>query len=133
MLIDGEWVRAASGKTFESRNPATGELLAKVAEGDKEDIDRAVAAARRAFEGPWSKFKPYERQALLLKIADLVEENYDELSAARHDRHGGAGQRAPAPQGSGCSACCAGMPAWRPRSTARRSRTRCPANTSPTP
>lgn len=80
MLINGEWVRAASGKTFESRNPATGELLAMVAEGDKEDIDRAVAAARRAFEGPWSKFKPFERQALLLKIADIVEKNYDELS-----------------------------------------------------
>ena len=80
MLINGEWVRAASGKTFESRNPATGELLATVAEGDKEDIDRAVAAARRAFEGPWSKFKPYERQALLLKLADLVEKHYDELS-----------------------------------------------------
>ena len=80
MLINGEWVRAASGKTFESRNPATGELLANVAEGDKEDIDRAVAAARAAFEGPWSKFNPYERQALLLKIADLVEKHYDELS-----------------------------------------------------
>src|SRR5262252_382998 len=80
MLINGEWVRAASGKTFESRNPATGELLATVAEGDREDIDRAVAAARAAFEGPWSKFKPYERQALLSKIAELVEKNYDELS-----------------------------------------------------
>src|SRR5580658_6457756 len=80
MLINGEWVRAASGKTFESRNPATGDLLANVAEGDKEDIDRAVAAARAAFEGPWSKFKPYERQALLLKIADLVEKHYDDLA-----------------------------------------------------
>jgi len=80
MLINGEWVRAASGKTFESRNPATGDLLATVAEGDAEDINRAVGAARAAFEGPWSKFKPYERQALLLKIADLVEKHYDELS-----------------------------------------------------
>jgi aldehyde dehydrogenase (NAD+) len=80
MLINGEWVRAASGKTFESRNPATGDLLATVAEGDAEDINRAVGAARAAFEGPWSKFRPYERQALLLKIADLVEKHYDELS-----------------------------------------------------
>jgi aldehyde dehydrogenase (NAD+) len=80
MLINGERVRAASGKTFESRNPATGDLLATVAEGDAEDINRAVAAARAAFEGPWSKFKPYERQVLLLKIADLVEKHYDELS-----------------------------------------------------
>src|SRR5215470_231285 len=81
MLIDGKWVDAASGKRFESRNPATGELLATVAEGDAEDINRAVAAARKAFEGPWRKFKPYERQALLLKLADLVERHFDELSA----------------------------------------------------
>ena len=67
MLIDGKWVDAASGKHFESRNPATGELLATVAEGDAEDINRAVAAARKAFEGPWRKFKPYERQQILLK------------------------------------------------------------------
>src|SRR5215813_776725 len=80
MLINGEWVRAASGKTFETINPSTGDLLATVAEGDKEDIDRAVAAARRAFEGPWSKFKPFERQALLLKIGDLVEKHFEELS-----------------------------------------------------
>jgi aldehyde dehydrogenase (NAD+) len=80
MLIGGEWVKAASGKAFESRNPATGDLLATVAEGDAEDINRAVAAARRAFEGPWSKMKPYERQQLLLKLADLVENHFDELS-----------------------------------------------------
>src|SRR5215475_8605589 len=80
MLIDGKWVEAASGKTFDSINPATGQVLAKVAEGDKKDIDRAVAAARRAFEGPWSKVKPYDRQVLLLKLADLVEQNFDELS-----------------------------------------------------
>src|ERR1700733_1169527 len=81
MLIDGKWVDAASGKHFESRNPATGELLATVAEGDAEDINRAVAAAPKAFEGPWSKFKPYERQQILLKLADLIERNFDELSA----------------------------------------------------
>ena len=80
MLIDGNWVDAASGKRFETHNPATGELLATVAEGDAEDVNRAVAAARRAFEGPWSKVKPFERQALLLKLADLVEKNFEELS-----------------------------------------------------
>jgi aldehyde dehydrogenase (NAD+) len=80
MLIDGKWLEAASGKTFETTNPATGEVLARVAEGDSEDIDRAVAAARRAFTGPWSKFKPFERQALLLKLADLVEAHFDELA-----------------------------------------------------
>jgi aldehyde dehydrogenase (NAD+) len=80
MLIDGKWVDAASGKRFETHNPATGELLATVAEGDKEDINRAVAAARRAFEGPWSKVKPYERQGMLLKLHDLVEKHFEELS-----------------------------------------------------
>jgi aldehyde dehydrogenase (NAD+) len=80
LLIDGKWVEAASGKTFDSINPATGEVLARVAEGDAEDIDRAVAAARRAFEGPWGKVKPYERQLILLKLADLVERHFDELS-----------------------------------------------------
>src|SRR5437016_12568786 len=80
MLIDGKWVDAASGKKFETRNPATGELLATVAEGDAEDINRAVAAARRAFEGPWSKVKPFERQNLLLKLADPVEQKFDDLS-----------------------------------------------------
>jgi len=80
MLIGGEWVEAASGKTFTSINPATGEVLATVAEGDAEDINRAVSAARKAFEGPWSKFKPFERQQLLLKIADLVEKHFEELS-----------------------------------------------------
>src|SRR5712672_615275 len=80
MLIDGQWVDAASGKTFETLNPATGEVLATVAEGDAEDVNRAVAAARRAFEGPWSKVKPFERQNLLLKLAELVEKNFEELS-----------------------------------------------------
>src|ERR1700734_1450040 len=81
MLIDGKWLEAASGKTFESRNPATGELIANVAEGDAEDINLAVAAARRAFTGPWSKFKPAERQRLLLRLADLVEDHIEEFAA----------------------------------------------------
>src|SRR3978361_669300 len=81
MLIDGKWVDAASGKRFETHNPATGELLATVAEGDAEDINRAVAAARRAFEGPWSKVKPFERQALLLKLAELVGKKFQEMAA----------------------------------------------------
>jgi len=80
MLIGGQWVDAASGETFQTRNPATGELLATVPAAGKVDIDRAVAAARTAFEGPWSRFKPYERQVLLLKIADLFEKHWDELS-----------------------------------------------------
>jgi aldehyde dehydrogenase (NAD+) len=79
LLIDGKWVDAVSGKTFNSTNPATGEVLAKVAEGDAEDVNRAVDAARRAFAGPWSRVKPYDRQQLLLKLADLVEKHIEEL------------------------------------------------------
>jgi acyl-CoA reductase-like NAD-dependent aldehyde dehydrogenase len=81
MLIDGKWVEAASGKSFETPNPATGEVLARVAEGDAEDIDRAVRAARRAFDhGPWTHMRPSERERLLLKIADLIEQHGEELA-----------------------------------------------------
>src|SRR5258708_24039645 len=80
LLIDGKGVEAASGRTFASINPATGEVLATVAEGDAEDIDRAVAAARWAFDGPWSKIKPFERQLMLLRLADLVERPFEEPS-----------------------------------------------------
>ena len=80
LFIDGRWVEARSGKTFPSLNPATGEVLAEVAEGDAADIDLAVAAARRAFEGPWSRFKPADRQRLLLRLADLVEEDIEQLA-----------------------------------------------------
>lgn len=80
LLIDGGWVAAASGARFETLNPTTGAIIAKVAEADKVDIDRAVAAARKAFEGEWSKFRPYDRQTLLLKIADLVEANFNQLA-----------------------------------------------------
>lgn len=81
MLIDGKWVPAASGKCFDVVNPATGDVLARVAEGDKEDIDRAVAAANRAFEsGPWSKMTPSERGKCLWRLADLLEEHLDEFA-----------------------------------------------------
>jgi aldehyde dehydrogenase (NAD+) len=80
MLIDGKWVPALSGKTFESINPATGEVLATIADGDAADVELAVAAARRAFDGPWRKTKPFERQQLLLKLAELVDANFEELA-----------------------------------------------------
>jgi len=81
MLINGKWVDAASGKTFPTFNPATGEVLAHVAEGDREDIDRAVKAARAAFEtGPWSKLTASERGRLIWKLADLLEENLEEFA-----------------------------------------------------
>ncbi|WP_395398249.1 aldehyde dehydrogenase family protein [Novosphingobium sp. BL-8A] len=80
MLIGGRRVAAASGKRFETRNPATGKLLAMVAQGDAEDVDRAVKAARAALEGPWRRMKPAERQRIMLRLADLVEAHYDELA-----------------------------------------------------
>ena len=76
MLINGQWVDAASGKTFAVENPANGEEIAQVAEGDKEDIDLAVAAARAAFDhGPWSTTTPNVRTKLIWKLAELIEEN----------------------------------------------------------
>jgi gamma-glutamyl-gamma-aminobutyraldehyde dehydrogenase len=80
-FIDGKFVEAVSGKTFDTINPATGQVLSRVAEGDAADIDRAVTAARAAFEkGAWSKMAPRERKKVLLKFADLIEKNLTELA-----------------------------------------------------
>ncbi len=82
ILIGDEWRPAVSGKTFKTINPATEELICEVAEGDKEDIDLAVHAARAAFEsGPWSKMDGRDRGRLMLKLADLMEQNLEELAA----------------------------------------------------
>ncbi|MGA7448337.1 MAG: aldehyde dehydrogenase family protein [Terriglobales bacterium] len=81
LLVGGAWVEARSGKTFETYNPATGEVLARVAEGDRADIDQAVAAARKAFEtGPWPDMSPAERGRLLWKLSDLIEQHHEELA-----------------------------------------------------
>lgn len=81
MLIDGQWTDARSGKTFETLNPATGEVIANVAEADKADVDLAVKAARKAFElGAWRKMNARERGRILYKLADLIEQNLDELA-----------------------------------------------------
>jgi phenylacetaldehyde dehydrogenase len=81
MLIDGKWVEAASRKTFPVYNPSNGELLVQVAEGDREDIDRAVRAARRAFDaGPWRRMSASERGRLLWKLGDLLEAHGEEFA-----------------------------------------------------
>ena len=81
LLIDGKLVDAASGKTFPDYNPATGTVLTQVAEAEAEDVDRAVKAARRAFdEGPWSKMSPSDRGKLLWKLAELIEQNSEEFA-----------------------------------------------------
>ena len=82
LLIDGRWVDAESGKTFEVTDPATGEVVARCAEGDKADVDLAVRAARRAFEGgPWPRMTPSARGRLLHRIGDLILEHADELAS----------------------------------------------------
>ncbi len=80
-FIDGKFVDAISGKTFDNINPATGEVLARVAECDAADVDLAVAAGRRAFEdGRWSRMAPGDRKAILLKLADLIRANLAEMA-----------------------------------------------------
>ena len=79
LLIGGAWVESVSGETFDVHNPSTGAVIAQVARGGPRDIDRAVAAARTAFEGDWSKWTPFDRQNLMLKIADAVEREFDDL------------------------------------------------------
>lgn len=80
LLIGGEWMLSASGETFDSVNPSNGKTLATVALAGVEDVNRAVIAARAAFDGEWRKVKPAERQRLLLKLADLVDRDADELA-----------------------------------------------------
>jgi phenylacetaldehyde dehydrogenase len=80
LLIDGEWVDAADGSSFDTIDPGTGEVLTTVAHGKAEDIDRAVRAARRALTGPWSKMTPSERGRAIHRLGDLIAENLDELA-----------------------------------------------------
>lgn len=80
-FVDGTFVNAASGKTFPTVNPATGKIITNVASCDAEDVNRAVAAARRAFDsGSWSRMAPRQRKSILLKFADLIEAKLEELA-----------------------------------------------------
>ncbi|MGE6596763.1 aldehyde dehydrogenase DhaS [Bacillus proteolyticus] len=81
LYVNGAFIESASGKTFKTPNPATGETLAIVAEAGREDIHKAVVAARMAFdEGPWSRMSTAERSRLMYKLADLMEEHKEELA-----------------------------------------------------
>ena len=81
LLINGRWVDSASGKTFPTINPSTGEVITQVAESDAADVDKAVSAARAAFEkGPWRKMSASQRGILMNKFADLIEKHADELA-----------------------------------------------------
>ncbi|TQK69096.1 MULTISPECIES: aldehyde dehydrogenase family protein [unclassified Nocardioides] len=80
LFIGGAWTDAASGRTFETRDPATGQVLTEVARGEAEDVDRAVRAARRAFEGEWALWTPAQRQRLLFRIGEAIYEHAEELA-----------------------------------------------------
>ena len=80
LLIGGEWVKAADGRTFATIDPATGETIAQVAHAGAEDVDRAVKAAAAALEGPWSKLPAATRSLLMNRLADLIEANAEELA-----------------------------------------------------
>ena len=81
-FIGGQWIPAQSGKTFDTLHPATEEVISQIAEGDAADVDLAVKAARDAFDnGPWRTMDARERGALMMKLADLIEEEIDELAA----------------------------------------------------
>ena len=80
-FIDGKYVDAASGKTFDCVSPIDGRVLGQVADGQEEDINRAVAAARRSFDaGAWSNARPTHRKKVLLKLTQLIEQHADELA-----------------------------------------------------
>ena len=79
LLIDGQHVPSASGRSFKTLNPATEQVIATVAEGNEADVDFAVAAARRAFEGPWRTMRASERGQILLRLVELMKRHAEEL------------------------------------------------------
>jgi aldehyde dehydrogenase (NAD+) len=80
-FINNEWVQGVDGKTFETINPSTEEVICSVHEATEKDVDIAVAAARKAFEGSWKKETPENRGKLLVKLSELIEKNLDLLAA----------------------------------------------------
>ena len=80
MYIDGEWVDSSSGRTFPTENPFSGEVWAEIPNATDEDAEKAISAAKRAFEGEWSRVNGYKRGLLMLKLADLIDECAPQLS-----------------------------------------------------
>src|SRR5919201_646538 len=83
LLIGGEWMESSDRRTFETINPATGEVLTQISAGTREDVDRAVKAAHKAFDDPsgaWQKMTASDRGKLLWRIADLIEKNIEEIA-----------------------------------------------------
>jgi phenylacetaldehyde dehydrogenase len=133
MLIDGKLVGAASGKTFEVYNPATGAVIANVPEGDKEDVNLAVAAARRAFDsGVWAGVSPSEKGRMLWRLADLIERDLEELAELDRSITASRIRSRGSPICRSLWTCSVIWAAGRPRSAAGRSRGRCPGSSCPT-
>ena len=89
MFIGGEWAQAFEGGTREILNPATNEVIALVADGSRQDAEKAIAFARRAFdEGPWPKLRAQERAKFLFKLADLIDQHADELAQTETKNNG---------------------------------------------
>src|SRR5260370_7263120 len=88
MFIGGRWVDSTGGEVQEVTNPATGEPIAHVPKGTAEDVDRAVAAARKAYDETWFDSTPRDRSERMLKLADLIEANGDELARIESENVG---------------------------------------------
>src|ERR1700733_15765217 len=80
LLINNQWVNSASGKTFPTINPSTGDEICQISEADAPDVDRAVKAARAAFHGPWRKMAAAQRGVLINRLADLIEKHAGEVA-----------------------------------------------------
>ena len=120
-FIGGEWVEPADAGTFESLDPATGRPIAELAQGGPADVDRAVSAAREAFEGGWAATAPHKRSALIWALAELIRANRDELAELESLDNG-----KPLADARGRHAAAVNYlryyAGWATRSTARRSR-----------
>ena len=125
MFIGGEWVDRRRGEDEPDINPATGETIAEVPVGTQEDADRAVAAAQKAYDEVWFDTPPKERSAMLLKLADAMDADADELARARVDRRRQADRRLARPTSRSSPTTSGSSPARRGCSRASR-----PASTS---
>src|SRR6266849_9220710 len=88
MFIGGEWTRGAGDASQEIVNPATGKVIAHVPKGTEEDVNRAVAAARKAYDETWSESTPRDRSERMLKLAEVIESNGDELARIESENVG---------------------------------------------
>ena len=111
-FINNEFVKAVDGKTFEVINPATEEVICSVAEATEKDVDLAVEAARKAFNGPWRKETPENRGKLLVKLAELFEKNADLLAAVEALDNGKAFSMARNVDVPGCAGCLRYYGGW---------------------